>query len=74
MATLPEDFEASVMRRFHPEDAGPGGEAAAPSEPGTAPPESQEAPDEGDEDGDSVGLDSRQQRGMDQLIEKSGTE
>jgi membrane protein required for colicin V production len=74
MAALPEDFEASVMRRFHPEEAGPGGEAAAPSEPGTTPPESQDAPDEGDEDGDSIGLDARQQRSMDQLIEKSGAE
>ncbi len=73
MAALPEDFEASVMKRLHRDEAGPGGEAAAPSDSGeTTPPENDAAPDDTGEDGDNVSVDPKQQRGMDQLIEKSG--
>jgi membrane protein required for colicin V production len=75
MAALPEDFEASVMKRLGRDKEGVGGESAAPSDSGeTTPPDTEGAPP-AEEDGgdDSVNLDSKQQRGMDQLIENSGS-
>jgi hypothetical protein len=61
------------MKRFHREEVGPGGEATAPSDSGdTTPPDNDAAPDESGGEGDGVSLDPKQQRGMDQLIEKSG--
>ena len=74
MAALPEDFEASVMKKLGHGGESPGGEGVAPADSGeTTPPDAEGPPaDEGDGADDSVNLDEKQQRGMDQLIEKSG--
>jgi membrane protein required for colicin V production len=73
MAALPEDFEASVMKRLGRGNEGAGSEGAAPSDSGeTTPPDLEGAPtDEGGAEDDGAGVDSKQQRGMDQLIENS---
>jgi membrane protein required for colicin V production len=81
MAALPEDFEASVMKRFRHQEGGAGGETAAPSESGEQPPadteednpDNEAAPDESGTDDQGATLDPKQQRNMDQLIENSGS-
>ena len=80
MAALPEDFEASVMKRFRNQEGGAGGETAAPSETGEPPPadteenpDNEAAPDESGTDDQGATLDPKQQRNIDQLIENSGS-
>jgi membrane protein required for colicin V production len=81
MAALPDDFEASVMKRFRHEESGGGGETAAPSESGEPPaaepednPDDEAAPDESGGEDQGATLDPKQQRSMDQLIENSGAD